>query len=46
MLSPLRALIKQTVPGVAEEGKRRGIPVWSHDGLICTSKLPLKHRKS
>ena len=45
MLSRLRALIKQADPEVAEEVKWRkpsnsmlGIPVWSHDGIICTGE--------
>src|SRR2546425_11330005 len=38
MLSRLRALIKQADPEVAEEWKWRGVPVWSHDGLICTGE--------
>src|SRR5687767_6730444 len=33
----LRALIKQADPGVVEEWKW-GVPVWSHDGLICTGE--------
>ena len=37
MLSQLRALIKQADPGVVEEWKW-GVPVWSHDGLICTGE--------
>jgi hypothetical protein len=37
-LSRVRALIKQAVPGVVEEWKWRGVPVWSHDGLICTGE--------
>ncbi len=37
MLSRLRALIKQVDPKVVEEWKW-GIPVWSHDGLICTGE--------
>ena len=36
-LSRLRALIKQADPGVVEEWKW-GVPVWSHDGLICTGE--------
>src|SRR5207249_8319999 len=35
-LSQLRALIKQADPEVVEEWKWRGVPVWSHDGLIWT----------
>src|SRR5450432_1800998 len=38
MLSRLRALIKQADPKVVEEWKWRGIPVWSHAGLICTGE--------
>ena len=38
MLSHLRALIKRADPEVVEEWKWRGVPVWSHDGLICTGE--------
>jgi len=38
MLSRLRALIKEADPGVTEEWKWRGTPVWSHSGLICTGE--------
>ena len=38
MLSHLRALIKQAVPEVLEEWKWRGVPVWYHDGMICTGE--------
>jgi len=38
MLSRLRRLIKQADPEVVEEWKWRGVPVWSHDGLICTGE--------
>ena len=38
MLSRLRTLIKQADPEVIEEWKWRGVPVWSHDGLICTGE--------
>jgi hypothetical protein len=38
MLSRLRTLVKQTDPEVVEEWKWRGVPVWSHDGLICTGE--------
>jgi hypothetical protein len=37
-LSRIRRLIKQADPGVVEEWKWRGVPVWSHDGLICTGE--------
>ena len=38
LLGRLRALIKQADPDVVEEWKWRGVPVWSHDGLICTGE--------
>jgi hypothetical protein len=38
MLGRLRALIKQADPDVVEEWKWRGVPVWSHGGLICTGE--------
>src|ERR1700727_1898921 len=38
MLIRLRALIKEADPDVVEEWKWRGVPVWSHDGLICTGE--------
>ena len=38
VLSRLRRLIKQADPEVVEEWKWRGVPVWSHDGLICTGE--------
>ena len=37
-LSRIRSLIKEADPGVVEEWKWRGVPVWSHDGLICTGE--------
>ena len=37
-LSRLRTLVKQAAPDVVEEWKWRGVPVWSHDGLICTGE--------
>jgi len=37
-LSRLRALIKQAEPGVVEEWKWRGVPVWYHEGMICTGE--------
>jgi len=37
-LSQVRALIKRADPGVVEEWKWRGVPVWSHDGPICTGE--------
>jgi hypothetical protein len=38
MLSRLRALIRAADPEIVEEWKWRGVPVWSHDGLICTGE--------
>jgi hypothetical protein len=37
-LSRLRALIKEACPEVIEEWKWRGVPVWYHDGMICTGE--------
>ena len=37
-LSDVRALIKEADPEMVEEWKWRGVPVWSHDGLICTGE--------
>ncbi|MDH3426618.1 MAG: DUF1801 domain-containing protein [Acidimicrobiia bacterium] len=37
-LSQVRALIKQADPEVVEEWKWRGVPVWYHDGQICTGE--------
>ena len=37
-LSRLRVLVKEADPEVVEEWKWRGVPVWSHDGLICTGE--------
>jgi hypothetical protein len=37
-LAHVRALIKQADPEVVEEWKWRGVPVWSHAGLICTGE--------
>ena len=38
MLSRIRTLIKQADPEVVEEWKWRGVPVWYHDGIICTGE--------
>jgi hypothetical protein len=38
VLSRLRTLVKQADPEVVEEWKWRGVPVWSHDGMICTGE--------
>jgi hypothetical protein len=37
-LAHVRALIKQAAPDVIEEWKWRGVPVWYHDGMICTGE--------
>ena len=37
-LARIRALIKQADPEVVEEWKWRGVPVWSHAGIICTGE--------
>jgi len=38
VLGRIRALIRQAVPGVVEEWKWRGVPVWSHAGILCTGE--------
>ena len=38
MLSHVRALIRQADPEAVEEWKWRGVPVWEHDGIICTGE--------
>jgi hypothetical protein len=38
MLAQIRSIIKQADPGVVEEWKWRGVPVWEHDGIICTGE--------
>ncbi len=37
-LSHVRVLIRTAVPDVVEEWKWRGVPVWSHNGIICTGE--------
>jgi hypothetical protein len=37
-LARLRALVKEADPEVVEEWKWRGVPVWEHDGIICTGE--------
>src|SRR5690349_660527 len=37
-LARVRAIIKQADPDVIEEVKWRGVPVWEHDGIICTGE--------
>jgi hypothetical protein len=38
MLAQIRTIIKQADPDVVEEVKWRGVPVWSHDGILCTGE--------
>jgi hypothetical protein len=38
MLARVRSLIKEADPEVVEEWKWRGVPVWEHDGIICTGE--------
>jgi hypothetical protein len=37
-LARIRRLIKEADPDVVEEWKWRGVPVWEHDGIICTGE--------
>ena len=39
-LAKVRGLIRQADPDVVEEWKWRGVPVWEHDGIICTGASP------
>lgn len=38
MLARLRALIREADPDIVEEWKWRGVPVWYHDGMVCTGE--------
>ena len=38
LLARLRAIVKDADPGVVETWKWRGVPVWEHDGIICTGE--------
>ena len=38
MLGKLRSLVRQADPDVVEEWKWRGVPTWSHDGIVCTGE--------
>ena len=44
-LSRIRTLIKQADPDAVEEVKYRGVPVWSHNGMICTGEVYKHHIK-
>lgn len=37
-LARVRAMIHETLPDVVEEWKWRGVPVWSHGGILCTGE--------
>jgi hypothetical protein len=37
-LSRLRTLVKEADPDIVEEWKWRGVPIWSHDGIVCTGE--------
>jgi hypothetical protein len=38
MLARVRKLIKEADPAVVETWKWRGVPVWEHDGILCTGE--------
>ena len=38
LLGHIRGLIKEADPEVVEEWKWRGVPTWTHDGIICTGE--------
>jgi hypothetical protein len=38
LLARLRAVVKDADPDVVEEWKWRGVPVWEHDGILCTGE--------
>jgi hypothetical protein len=38
MLSQIRSSIREADPDVVEEWKWRGVPVWEHDGMLCTGE--------
>jgi hypothetical protein len=38
LLGRLRALVKAADPDIVEEWKWRGVPVWEHDGIVCTGE--------
>ena len=45
MLGRLRGFIKQADPEIVEEWKWAGVPVWSHDGIVCTGETYKNHVK-
>ena len=44
-LARVRKIIHQADPDVVEEVKWRGVPVWSHDGIVCTGETYKNHVK-
>ena len=44
-LARVRKLIHQADPDIVEEVKWRGVPVWSHDGIVCTGETYKNHVK-
>jgi len=38
LLGRLRAIVKAADPEIVEEWKWRGVPVWEHDGIVCTGE--------
>ena len=38
MLAKVRKIVREADPDVIEEWKWRGVPTWSHDGIICTGE--------
>src|ERR1043166_3353757 len=38
ILAKVRAIVKEADPDVVEEWKWRGVPVWEHDGILCTGE--------
>jgi hypothetical protein len=45
MLGRLRTLVKEADPEIIEEWKWRGVPVWYHDGMVCTGETYKDHVK-
>ena len=45
MLAKVRGIIREADPEIVEEWKWRGVPVWSHDGFICTGEVYKNHVK-
>ncbi|PZS03965.1 MAG: hypothetical protein DLM56_07605 [Pseudonocardiales bacterium] len=44
-LSRIRKIVKQADPDIVEEWKYRGVPVWYHDGIVCTGETYKDHVK-